>query len=70
MQIKEMVRSEAVYKALRHFRAGIEGVISFLKRVVGLERCTWSGLPSFHAFVLSSVATANLLILARHELRQ
>jgi IS5 family transposase len=68
MQIKEMVRSESTYNALRHFRAGVEGLISFLKRVVGLERCTWSGTASFDAYVLSSVATANLLLLARHAL--
>jgi transposase, IS5 family len=54
--------------ALRHFRAGIEGTISFLKRVVGLERCTWRTLESFHSYVLSSVATANVLLLARHRL--
>jgi transposase, IS5 family len=46
----------------------IEGTISFLKRVVGLERCTWRTLESFHSYVLSSVATANVLLLARHRL--
>jgi IS5 family transposase len=68
MQITEMVRDASIYRALKHFRAGIEGVISFLKRVVGLERCTWRGFASFEAYVLSSVATANLLLLARHAL--
>jgi IS5 family transposase len=68
MQILEMVRSTSIYRALRYFRAGIEGMISFLKRVVGLERCTWKGLASFQAYVLSSVATANLLLLARHQI--
>jgi IS5 family transposase len=66
--ISEMARSEATYRTLRRFRAGIEGQISFLKRVVGLERCTWSGMRSFDAYVLSSVATANLLLLARFAL--
>ena len=69
MKIEEMVRSVSIYDALRHLRAGIEGMISFLKRVVGLDRCTWRTLESFHSYVMSSVATANLLMLARHRLR-
>jgi len=68
MQITEMVRDASIYRALKRFRAGIEGMISFLKRVVGLERCTWRGFASFEAYMLSSVATANLLLLARHAL--
>jgi transposase, IS5 family len=35
---------------LRDFRAGIEGMISYLKRVFGLERCTWKGELSFGAY--------------------
>ncbi|MCA9756563.1 MAG: ISNCY family transposase [Candidatus Eisenbacteria bacterium] len=68
MKIEEMVRDSSIYTALRHFRAGIEGTISFLKRVVGLERCTWRSLASFHSYIMSSVAAANLLLLARHRL--
>lgn len=68
MKVKDMVRSESTYDRLRHFRAGTEATISFLKRVFGLERCTWRGLESFHSYVLSSVATANLLLLARYRL--
>lgn len=40
LPITDMVRSSWVYKKLRDFRAGIEGTISFLKRVFGLDRCT------------------------------
>ena len=36
LSITEMVKSTWVYRRLRDFRAGIEGVISFLKRVFGL----------------------------------
>lgn len=68
LAITEMVREASIYRALKRFRAGIEGMISFVKRVVGLERCTWRGFASFEAYVLSSVATANLLLLARHAL--
>ncbi len=68
LQITDMVRSSWVYKKLRNFRAGIEGTISFLKRVFGLDRCTWRSLPSFNSYVWSSIVTFNLLVIARHEL--
>ena len=68
LQITDMVRSSWVYKKLRDFRAGIEGTISFLKRVFGLDRCTWRSLPSFHSYVWSSLVTFNLLVIARHQL--
>jgi transposase, IS5 family len=67
LQITDMVRSSWVYKKLRDFRAGIEATISFLKRVFGLDRCTWRSLPSFNSYVWSSIVTFNLLVIARHE---
>ena len=36
--VTDMVKSSWVYQRLRRFRCGIEGVISFLKRVFGLDR--------------------------------
>lgn len=66
--ITDMVRSSWVYKKLKDFRAGIEGTISFLKRVFGLDRCTWRSLPSFKSYVWVSIVTFNLLVIARHEL--
>ena len=68
LQVTDMVRSTWVYKKLRDFRAGIEGTISFLKRVFGLDRCTWRSLPSFKSYVWSSIITFNLLVIARHLL--
>ncbi|HEX6825062.1 MAG TPA: ISNCY family transposase [Nitrospiraceae bacterium] len=68
MSLAEMVKSTWVYRCLRNFRAGIEGTISFLKRVFGLDRCTWSGFGSFKAYVCGSVLACNLLVLARHLL--
>jgi len=67
-KITDMVKDSWVYKKLRHFRAGVEGIISFLKRVFGLDRCRRKGLRSFKAYALSSVVSANLLTLARHAL--
>jgi IS5 family transposase len=68
LAISDMVKSTWVYKQLRSFRAGIEAGISFLKRCFGVGRCTWKSLRSFHAYVWSSIVSANLLILARHTL--
>jgi IS5 family transposase len=67
--VNDMVKSSWVYQQLRRFRCGIEGVISFLKRIFGLDRCTWRSLPSFKSFVWSSIISCNLLVMARHLLR-
>lgn len=66
IDIIEMVKSTWVYRKLRNFRAGVEGIISFLKRAFGLDRCTWSGFDSFKSYVYSSVLACNLLTIARH----
>jgi IS5 family transposase len=65
----DMCRSEYVYHRLRNFRAGIESGISWLKRCMGLTRCTWKGWDSFKSYVWSSIVAANLLTLARHRLK-
>ncbi len=66
--ITDMVRSSWVYRRLRNFRAGVEGVISFFKRCFGGSRCTWKGLRSFKTYVWGSIVSCNLLVLARHRL--
>ena len=66
LKVEDMVTQTWLFKKLRDFRAGIEGVISFLKRVFGLRRCTWRGQQSFSSYVGASIVSANLLILARH----
>lgn len=70
IEVEEMAKSPWVYKQLRKFRAGIEGVISFLKRGFGLSRCTWRGLDSFKSYVWSSILSANLVVMARWMLQQ
>lgn len=67
--LSDMVKSSWVYRCLKHFRAGIEGIISFLKRCFGWTRCTWRSLESFKAYTWGSVVAANLLVLARHALK-
>lgn len=63
-----MCRSKGVYKKLRKFRAGIESSISWLKRSLGLTRCTWKGHGSFKSYVWASIVSANLLTIARKQL--
>ncbi len=68
LAVLDMVKSSWVYRKLRAFRAGIESGISLLKRAFGLDRCLWKGARGFVAYVRLGVLTANLLILARHQL--
>jgi IS5 family transposase len=68
LKVSEMAKSPWVYRKLRNFRAGIEGIISFLKRGFGLDRCTWRTLPSFNSYVWASIIASNLLVIARHLL--
>ena len=68
LKITEMARSDRVYRLLRDFRAGIEGIISVLKRAFGLRRCTWRGAESYGTYIMTSVLAANLVTLARHLL--
>ncbi|BCL62225.1 hypothetical protein DGMP_29180 [Desulfomarina profundi] len=68
LRVKDMCRSNWVYKQLRNFRAGIESGISWLKRSLGLDRCLWKGFESFKSYVWASIVSANLLTMARHQL--
>jgi len=67
-KLTDLIRSERLYKKLRKWRAGIEGIISAAKRAYGLTRCTWSGFESFRAYVHLGVLAFNLVTLARHLL--
>ena len=69
LRIKDMVKSNWVYRKLRNFRAGIEYDISCLKRAFGLARCVWRGLDHFRAYVWSSVVAYNLALFARASSR-
>jgi IS5 family transposase len=56
---------DPVFRHAQRFRAGVEGTISYLKRVLGLSRCFTKGWEHFQATVGASIFTHNLLILAR-----
>ena len=66
MTIEEMVKSQWVFEKLRNFRAGIEGLISVLKRAFGLDRAMWKGVSGFASYVHSAVAAYNLAVMSRH----
>lgn len=53
------------FNALRHFRAGIEGNISEVKRAFGATKAKWKGHDGFKAFVWAAALSYNLVRLAR-----
>jgi transposase, IS5 family len=65
LEVEQMCRSQWVYNRLRRFRAGVESIISWIKRSLGFDRCTWKGQRSFGSYVWLSAVTANLITLAR-----
>ena len=69
LSVTEMASSTRVYQRLRNFRAGVESVISSLKRVFGpRRRCTWRGFESFEAYAWASVLSHNLRVMARQAI--
>jgi len=56
--------ADDVFVALQHSRAGIEGSISVLKRVLGLLRCGYRGFKNFVRNVAVGVFCHNLVLLA------
>lgn len=60
LSVSEMGLREKTLKALRDFRAGIEGNISELKRAFGAGKALWKGEDGFLAFVWASVISYNL----------
>jgi IS5 family transposase len=65
VDVSRAVTNSWLYRQLMRFRAGIEGVISFLKHSFGLERCSWRGSQSCQAYAWASALAANVLIAAR-----
>jgi IS5 family transposase len=56
---------DPLFKIAQRFRAGVEGSISFLKRVLRLARCMNKGWEHFVSTVSATVLAHNLLVLAR-----
>lgn len=68
LSIKDMAKSNWVYRKLKNFRAWIEANISTLKRSYGLDRCNWAGWEGFKQYVWSTIVSYNLHVLARLQL--
>lgn len=71
LKIEDMARSPWVYRQLKNFRAGIEGIISALKSA-GMGRCSWrsqDSLESFRSYIWSCVLAFNVTIIARRLLK-
>ncbi len=62
---ESMREADPEFRFGQRFRAGIEGSISYLKRVLGLFRCFNKGWNHFVSTVGATIFTHNLLILAR-----
>ncbi len=56
---------DPIFRHAQRFRAGVEGTISYLKRVLGLSRCFTKGWTHYQSTIGASIFTHNLLILAR-----
>lgn len=57
--------TDPAFRHAQRFRAGVEGTISFLKRVLGMFRCYSKGWEHYVATIGATVLAHNLLILAR-----
>lgn len=68
MPLESLVSSKRVHRLLMHFRAGIEGSISFLKRVFSFNRIRDRSLETFKAALQLGAAACNLTILARYNI--
>jgi transposase, IS5 family len=69
MSLESLMESPKKHRNLLNFRAGIEGCISFLKRVFGFTRVLDKGLESFKSALQCGVVAYNLTLLARINLR-
>lgn len=56
---------DPLFRLAQRFRAGVEGTISFLKRMLRLARCFNKGWEHFVSTVGQTILAHNLLILAR-----
>lgn len=61
----ESREQDPLFRLAQRFRAGIEGTISFLKRVLGLERCLAKGWRNYAATIGGTIFAHNLIVLAR-----
>lgn len=68
MKLESLVSSKHAHKMLLRFRAGVEGSISFLKRVFSFGRVLDRSLETFKAALQLGAAACNLTVLARYNI--
>ena len=68
MKMETLVSSKREHKMLLRFRAGVEGSISFLKRVFSFTRVLDRSLKTFKAALQLGAAACNLTVLARYNI--
>ncbi len=56
---------QPIFRALQRFRAGIEGMISALKRAFKMSRCLYRSFRTYRSSIGSHVFAHNLVVLAR-----
>ena len=64
-RVEQARELDPLFRLAQAFRAGVEGSISFLKRVLRLARCMNKGWQNYASTVGATVVAHNLLILAR-----
>ena len=65
LTLGDMGVKKKTFDDLHNFRAGIEGIISELKRAFGAGKATWKGHDGFKAFVWSLVLSYYLIRMVR-----
>lgn len=63
--LQNIASSKKMETMLKKWRAGIEAMISNFKRGLKASLCTWKGWEAFKRFMLWSVITFNLRVMAR-----
>ena len=69
MTLESLLDNPKIHRTLLNFRAGIEGCISFLKRVFGFDRVLDKTKDTFKAALHCGVLAYNLTLLSRINLR-
>jgi IS5 family transposase len=68
-KLKNIVSSKRMETMLKNWRSGIEAIISNFKRGLDAHRCNWKGYEKFQSYILWSVITFNLVVIASNILK-
>jgi IS5 family transposase len=69
-KLKNIVSSKRMETMLKNWRSGIEAIISNFKRGLDVHRCNWKGYQKFQSYILWSVITFNLIVIATNILKK